>query len=228
MQEKFTKKIIFSFFGPPGSGKGTLAEKCVKNLGFYMLSTGNLCRKHISLGTEFGKLINKYIKVGQLIPDNLVINMVGDWLISKTSEGTPIILDGFPRTKKQAEFFLKTFHDFVPDYSFRLVYFIVSDEEIIRRLENRFVCENKNCQAVYPPFAAAVKKMICDLCGEKIIKRTDDTMEIIKNRLKLYSEYRDDLLTFYKSKHVKIDILDVENKTIDQVFENFKIILKNI
>jgi len=226
MHTEIAQKTIFSFFGSPGSGKGTVAEKCVKDLGFKTLSTGNLCRKHISLETEFGQLIDGYIKAGQLVPDDLITDVVGDWLTANTSLGVSVILDGFPRTRGQAEAFLKYFKDFLPDYKFRVICFIISDEEVIKRLTNRFVCENKNCQAVYPPFAPSVKKEICELCGGKLVKRADDTIEVIKERLRRYPQYSEDLLNFYKSAGVVTESLNVEGKTIEQVFEDFKALLK--
>ncbi len=225
MQEKHATKTIFSFFGPPGSGKGTLAEMCVRQLGFKMLSTGNLCRKHVSLGTEFGKLIDKYLQEGSLIPDELITDMVGDWLESKIALQASIILDGYPRTKGQAEYFLKFFKNLGTDYDFRVIHFIIPQEEIIKRLTNRFVCENKDCQVVYPPFAHAVEKGICDYCGGKLTKRLDDRLEIVKERLRKYSRYSKELLDFYESTGILVQELIVENKLIGQVFDDFKSIL---
>ena len=92
-------------------------------------------------------------------------------------------------------------------------------------MTNRFVCENKDCQAVYPPFAPAVKKGICDACGGKLTKRQDDRLEIVKERLRKYPCYSEDLLDFYKSTGIVVQELNVENKTIEQVFDNFKFIL---
>jgi adenylate kinase len=222
MQEKFAQKTVFSFFGPPGSGKGTLSQQCVAELGFEMLSTGNLCRKHIFLGTEFGKLIDDYIKAGQLVPDDLITNIVGDWLSNKSSLGVPIILDGYPRTSGQAEYFLKKFKNFVPDYNFKIFCFIISDKEIIKRLTNRIICENQNCQAVYFPLASAFKTEICEKCGTKLIKREDDKLEVITDRLKRYPKYKKCLLNFYESVGQPVEAFNVENKTIEQVFNDFK------
>ncbi len=218
-------KIIYSFFGPPGSGKGTLAEMCVKQFGYKMLSTGNLFRKHISLKTDFGKTVEDFLNKGKLVPDELVNNMVGDWLKTKSVTGCPIILDGYPRTSGQAERFLKTFHSFAPGYEFRVIYFTISDEEVVKRLTNRFVCQNKNCQAVYPPFASAVKKGICGLCGDKISKRDDDRADIIKERLRRYPNYRNDILGYYEAIGKHVDPFDVEGKTIEETFKSFEEIL---
>ena len=225
MQEAVAQKTIFSFFGPPGSGKGTMAEKCVKALDFKMLSTGNLCRKHIALETGFGKLIDGYTKAGHLVPDDLISDVVGDWLLNNVSYGVPVILDGFPRTKWQAEAFLKYFKDFLSDYKFRVICFIISDNEAIKRLTDRFVCENKNCQAVYPLFALSGKEGFCELCGGKLTKRADDAIEVIKERLRRYPQYSESLLNFYKSAGVGVEKLNVEGKEIEKVFADFKALL---
>src|SRR5271170_593774 len=106
-QKNDAKKIIFSFFGAPGSGKGTLAERAARDLKFEVLSTGNLCRKHISQQTELGKKLDLYVKKGQLIPDELITLMVKEWLELAIQREVPIILDGYPRTKGQAAHFLE-------------------------------------------------------------------------------------------------------------------------
>ena len=97
------QKQFSSFLGAPGSGKGTLAEQCVKQLGFKVLSTGNLCREAIASGSEQGKQLETFTKAGQLVPDDLITSMVDSWLAKETTTDTAIILDGYPRTEKQAE-----------------------------------------------------------------------------------------------------------------------------
>ena len=143
MQEKNRSKVIYSFFGPPGSGKGTLARSCVKELGFRSLSTGDLLRKHISTGTEIGKAVEGLISRGQLVPDELITDMVCLWLKEQVASGAPIILDGYPRTKGQAGLFLKTFKEFAPDYAFKVICFIISEEVVLDWLTNRIVCQRR-------------------------------------------------------------------------------------
>jgi adenylate kinase len=225
MQEKPASKVIFSFFGPPGSGKGTLAKNCEKELGFKTLSTGNLFRKHIAAGTDFGKMIDTLISAGKLVPDEFVNDMVLDWLKDKIEAGVSVILDGYPRTKGQADNFLKSLKDFAPDYAFRVVCFIISDENVIGWLTNRFVCSNKACQAIYTSTDAAVERGICDVCGNVVEKRVDDSVEVIKERLRRYPKYRDELLHYYKSVGQKVEIIEVEDKSIEQVFQAFKAML---
>jgi adenylate kinase len=225
MKGKAASKVIFSFFGPPGSGKGTLAKNCEKRLGFRTLSTGNLFREHIAAETDFGKMIDGLISAGKLVPDEFVNDMVFAWLRDKVKGGDLIILDGYPRTRGQADNFLKRLKVFAPDYAFRIICFIISDEKVLGWLTNRFVCSNKSCQTIYTSVDDAVVRGTCDRCGHAIEKRVDDSVEVIKNRLRKYPKYRDELLNYYKSIGQKVEFINVEQKSIEQVFQAFKGIL---
>jgi len=219
-------KMIFSFFGPPGSGKGTLAERAVKELGFKMLSTGNLCRQHVAQKTEFGKMLDEYLKKGALIPDELITDMVKDWLESHVKMGNPIILDGYPRTRRQAELFYNLLKNSFSEYKFRVILINLSQEAIIKRLAGRLVCENKSCQAVYNLSMSQISEVKkCEKCGGNLIRRNDDREEVVRARLKFYSEYSDEILNYYRSIGQKIEELNIEGLSVDEVFENFKSIL---
>mgnify|MGYP006287882193 CR=1 FL=1 len=217
------EKTIFTFFGAPGSGKGTLAEKCAHELNFNVLSTGNLCRKHIADKTELGEKIQKYTNSGKLVPDNIITVMVKGWLKENTKNNKAIILDGYPRTKKQAELLLDMLKEDFPEYSFRIIALDISDDEVVKRISNRLVCDNKKCQAVYN--TSQIKNIddpLCELCDSKLIKRDDDKEEVVRERLKVYEQESNNLLNFYKSSHKKIENINVESKTISQIFEEFK------
>lgn len=211
-------KTILSFFGPPGSGKGTLAERLEKEHGFKVLSTGNLCRGHIAAQSEIGKSLSKYLDRGTLIPDSLMVDMVIDWLEKSIQEGHPIILDGFPRTRDQVIMFNDYLKKSLPDYCFRVILIYLPDEEIVKRISSRLVCENKSCQAVY---SQDQDVKLCSKCHGNLIKRNDDREEVVRQRLSFYPEYRDDLLSYYKSSGQVVERLDVFGLSKDQVYSTF-------
>lgn len=213
-------KLIYSFFGGPGSGKGTLANTCKKKLGFDVLSTGNLCRKHILLKTDFGIKIDEYLKKSRLIPDELIINLVKDWLDLHLLKGD-IILDGYPRTIEQADALLNYLELFLSNYNFKVINFVAAEEILLNRLSNRFVCVNENCQSTYNSDDKEIKKGYCSSCGEKILKREDDNkFDFINKRVKKYPSYRDKLLEFYIFRNVSVVDLNAE-KLSKEVFEEF-------
>ncbi len=225
INNRISPRSIFSFFGVPGSGKGTLAERCQRELNFQVLSTGKLCRKYISLGTELGKMLEPLLLQGKLIPDELITQMVKEWLVDASAEAHPILLDGYPRTKRQAELFLPVLSKCFSQLDFRVVFFDVMAEEIVHRLTNRLVCENESCQAVYSAVAPQFKPSqdgICDHCGSILVKRDDDTEEIINKRFEVFNRSKKDLLSFYKSKLVPMEKLCAKESTPNDVFNKFK------
>lgn len=221
------KNTIFSFFGAPGSGKGTVASDCVKSLGFKVLSTGNLCRERIARADELGKSIENYIKSGQLIPDEMVTGMVEDWLKKETASGDPIILDGYPRTKKQAELFLALLKKSFSQYSFRVISLVIPDEEIVKRLSDRLMCENKACQTpTSKSMVADQEHPTCVRCGGKLIRREDDKEEVVRERLRVYAQHSGELLHYYQELGQKIEEINVSGLTVPRVFDAFKKILE--
>lgn len=218
-------KCIVSFIGAPGSGKGTLSALCVKELGFKQLSTGDLFRKHIKEGTEIGQQIDFAIKSGKLVSDELVSKMVENWLDEEIQKnGEYIILDGYPRTIAQAEYLnkiLKEKFSFLKFHVFRLV---ISDEEVIYRLVNRCVCQNKDCQAIYSTIEGSSlvpkQKGICDKCKSILACRPDDLLEAVQERLKIYHKHEQGLLDFYSQKGF-VEEIDVERAT-SEIFTAFK------
>ena len=220
------KAVIFSFFGPPGSGKGTLAQTLVQKKQYRMLSTGNLCRWHVSQGTAFGTLLDGYLKQGHLIPDALITEMVIDWLEThlKTAGG-PIILDGFPRTEGQAQLLLNYLRgDSAPTNAFRVVLFSAPNEVIIERLTSRVVCSNKKCQATL-----SLKENLtsCKHCGGVLVQRDDDKKEVVQERLSHYPGYRDALLSFYRSVGQTVEAFDVDALSSEIVYERFVDLAEN-
>lgn len=215
-------KDIVIFLGPPGSGKGSLSQLCVKRLGWVQLSTGNLCREHIAHQTEIGKQIDFAIKSGKLITDSLIIRMVQDWMLTHSKDVSVVILDGFPRTVTQAEVLQKLIADTSSESNLSIINLVLDQEKIIERLANRRICENNTCQAVYSLSSQSKhmpkKDMICDECSGALIRRADDEEESIRQRLKLHYENERMLIDFYQKNDQQIIACDVA-RSLESVYQ---------
>lgn len=222
-----SKKNLVVFVGPPGSGKGSLSQLCIKNFGWKQLSTGYLCRKHISEKTEIGQQIDFSIKSGKLVTDQLIIDMVEQWLVHDPQRENDVILDGFPRNVAQAEALCDTVDNKLSFFSIAIIRLDVSDDVVLKRLLNRLICENKDCQATFSSAEATLQSKVsgvCDHCSNKLAKRSDDQIECIKNRLETYRLHEKELLNFFDQKGLKISEINVE-KPLDKVFQQFKCLI---
>ena len=191
--------MVIIMLGAPGTGKGTIAGILSKNLNIPQVSTGDIFRKHIKEGTELGQLAEKYISKGQLVPDEVTVWLVENRLDEEdVKEG--IILDGFPRTVRQAEEL-----DEMLQKRNRKVDMVINlttpEEEIIERIVNRRVCSNQECKAVYNLILNPPKKEgLCDKCGAELVQRKDDTVETVKSRLENYFVQTSPLVDYYTNK----------------------------
>lgn len=228
-----TTRIVYSFFGAPGSGKGTLAEKCVSDLGYLSLSTGNLIRKHISEKTDLGLKVESIINSGNLISDDIISEMVATWLVEALKINSNVILDGYPRTWIQAEkfeIFRRSINKEV-DFKFCLIFFDIDKKEVLKRLSNRLVCSNRTCQKVYSLLLEKPKvDKKCDYCHHDLIKRKDDEVGVISERLKVFDENKNQILDFYKKMGLEdnIIILEVDKKSPVEIFNEFVKLIENI
>ncbi|HIJ00137.1 MAG: adenylate kinase [Candidatus Methanomethylophilaceae archaeon] len=204
-------KIVL--LGPPGSGKGTQAEKMEDELGLVRLSTGDILREAVRNETELGREAKGFMDKGQLVPNDLVIDLMKE-KISHLDDG--YILDGFPRTVEQAEA-LESIAEI--DHVINLE---VDDEELVNRLTKRRTCPN--CNAVYHLIYKPPKKEgVCDRCGGKLYQRSDDSEETVRNRLKVYRENTYPLIEYYKKKGV---LHNIDGKgDIKEIFENIRELL---
>ena len=177
----------------PGAGKGTQAEKLCEHFGIPTISTGAILRKNIKEGTELGKLAQKYIDGGNLIPDDVMIEVMKSRLAEDDCK-TGFILDGFPRTFPQAEELDKS--DIIIDCVLNID---VPDDSIIERLAGRLECSK--CGATFHKiYRKPEKEGICDNCGGELTTRADDNPETIKSRLEIYHTQTEPLLKFYEEK----------------------------
>lgn len=219
-------KDVVVFLGPPGSGKGTLSQLCVKHLGWQQLSTGNLCRKHITEQTEIGKAIDFAIKSGKLVSDGLISQMVSDWFKSDQHKASVAILDGYPRTVTQAEYLQRELQNTLSHLTLRVVLFDISDERVAQRLGSRFVCERKDCQAVYSTAQGSLlspkEALICDACGGSLARRKDDSEDAVQARLKTYHQHAQALLDFYERVGQPVITINAD-RPLEQVFADLKL-----
>ena len=211
-------KIIM--LGAPGAGKGTQAKMLSERYGIPHISTGDIFRMNIKNNTELGQKANGYMDAGQLVPDELVVDLVVDRIKAKDCM-KGFILDGFPRTIPQAEaldYALNNQNEKI-DYAINVD---VPDENIIRRMSGRRACVG--CGATYHLVYNPTKKEgVCDVCGEKLILRDDDKPETVQKRLNVYHEQTQPLIDYYNKKEV---ILTVDGtQDIDVVYSEITKVL---
>ena len=193
--------MIIIMLGAPGTGKGTVAGILQEKKGFKQISTGDIFRKNIKVQTELGKIADSYISKGNLVPDDITVELVKSVLDNEDIE-KGIILDGFPRTINQAEELDKYLKS--KDNKVDLVVNLTTPEkEIIERIVNRRVCSNQECKTVYnlvlnPPKVPD----ICDKCGSKLIQRDDDNEETVKARFENYTKQTSSLIEYYDKKGI--------------------------
>ena len=191
--------MVIIMLGAPGTGKGTIAGILTKELEIPQVSTGDIFRKHIGEQTELGKLAEKYISQGKLVPDDVTIGLVENRLEEDdVKEG--IILDGFPRTVKQAEELDKILENKGKKVDL-VINLTTPEEEIIERIVNRRICSNPDCKTVYNLILNPPKQEgICDKCGSRLIQRKDDNPETVKQRFNSYIEETSPLVDYYEKK----------------------------
>ena len=187
--------------GAPGSGKGTLAKELSKEYSLVHISTGDIFRENIKNETELGKKANEYISKGQLVPDELTIDLVKNRL-SQEDVKNGAILDGFPRTAHQAEE-LEKFIKNNNQMDTVAVLLDIPDEDLVKRVVNRVICSNKSCGAIYnTEFRKPKVDGICDICGSKLEKRADDNEKTVRDRLNVYHNNSKEIIEYYNKENV--------------------------
>lgn len=189
--------MIIIMLGAPGTGKGTVASILTGKLNIPQVSTGDIFRKHIKEKTELGKLAESYIAKGELVPDDVTIGLIENRM-EEPDVQNGIILDGFPRTVKQAEELDKLLVQKGKKVDM-VINLTTPEDEIVERIVNRRICSNSDCKTVYnlvlnPPKVEGV----CDKCGSELIQRKDDTIETVKSRLDSYFKQTSPLVEYYE------------------------------
>jgi len=216
------KPVKIVLLGPPGAGKGTQAKSLSNKYSIPHISTGDIFRKNISENTPLGIEAKSYMDNGQLVPDEVTINMVKDRLQQDDCD-SGYLLDGFPRTVVQAD----ALNNFLIERGQQLdtaLLIKVPNEFILERMTGRRVCPS--CGASYHvKFNPPSSEGKCDLCGSEVIQRKDDTVETVRERLDVYQRETQPLIEFYGEKQLlsKVD----GTKAINEVFRGICEILGN-
>ena len=183
--------------GPPGAGKGTQAQFIASHFAIPKISTGEIFRANVSEGTELGLEARKYMDAGDLVPDEVTIAMVKDRL-GHDDARTGFLLDGFPRTVRQAE----VLDDLLDPMSAPLdvvLELVVDDDEVVRRLSGRRTCHQ--CGHVWHlDFDPPSDEGVCDRCGGELFQRDDDSEDTIRHRLEVYADQTSPLIGYYGDK----------------------------
>ena len=218
--------MVIIMLGAPGTGKGTIAGILAKELEIPQVSTGDIFRQHIKEKTELGQLAESYISKGNLVPDDVTISLVENRLGEPDVENG-IILDGFPRTVKQAEELDKILENKGKKVNI-VINLTTPEEEIVERIVNRRVCSNQQCKAVYNLVLNPPKQEgICDKCGHELVQRKDDNIDTIKSRLKNYFEITSPLVEYYEKTGKLYSAL--VSKTINKLGDDVaKAVIENI
>jgi adenylate kinase len=191
--------VRVAFLGPPGAGKGTQARDLAQEWGVLHLATGDMLREAVAAGSQLGREAKRYMDQGALVPDDVIIRMMAERLGAVDAAGG-FILDGFPRTIAQAEALARLLKDLGQTLD-TVVYFDVSEPELLRRLTGRRVC--RACGHSFhltsnPPKRAGV----CDACGGELYQREDDGEATVRNRLEVYRRQTAPLLDYYRQRNL--------------------------
>ena len=180
--------------GPPGAGKGTQAKLLQDSRSLLKLSTGDMLRAAVAAGTELGRKAGDIMERGQLVPDNMVIELIAEHI--DEDEGKGFILDGFPRTIAQAEALDRLLKERGKKLDLVIV-MGVNDEALIERIAGRFACVTCG-EGYHDVYKMPKVEGVCDRCGgTQFVRRRDDNEEVVRSRLKAYHAQTEPLIDYY-------------------------------
>jgi adenylate kinase len=190
--------------GPPGAGKGTQAQFIAEHLSVPKISTGDIFRANVSAGTPLGQKAKAFMDRGDLVPDDVTIDMVRERL-AEDDAVQGFLLDGFPRTVPQAEVLDDVLRDTADAKLDVVLELVVDDDEVIRRLSGRRTC--RSCNHIWHvDFDPPQTEGVCDLDGGELFQREDDKAETVANRLHVYAEQTAPLVAFYAERGLLVGI----------------------
>ena len=206
-----TKDLIL--FGPPGAGKGTQGALLAERLDLLRLSTGDVLRDAVRRGTAMGSEAKRYMDAGELVPDEVILGIVRDYLAGEARD-TGVIFDGFPRTLPQAERLDALLAEL--DRPLRAVLVLdVDNDTLVKRLSGRRSCGS--CGATYNIYFEAPRENgRCDVCGSELTQRADDDASTVQRRLAVYAEQTEPLIAYYTKSDTAVHHVDGD-RTVDEV-----------
>lgn len=207
--------------GAPGCGKGTQADVIKSKYPVIKLSTGDLLRGEIKADSDLGKLAKSYMDKGELVPDDVMINILDKKTQEFEKDETGYILDGFPRTVKQGEALLEMLDKQGVELSSALLIDVPQDE-LIRRLSTRWTCRECSTTVGFPQ--GKPEEAVCRNCGGELYQREDDKKETIINRMKVYEANTAPLIDFFTGKNLldKVNGLGTLEEISQRIFDLFK------
>lgn len=204
--------------GAPGAGKGTVAKMLTALDGSVQISTGDILRGAVKEGTELGKKAKGFMDAGDLVPDELILDIMGERLLQDDCKAG-FLLDGFPRTIPQAEA-LKGMLSKLNIELDAAVNLEVPREVILDRLTTRRTCSNSACQEIYNTKSKPTKvEGVCDKCGSPVIQRDDETEEAISKRLDTFNEQTAPLVGFYEKEGLLLNVNATSSDTVVEAIQ---------
>jgi adenylate kinase len=199
--------------GAPGAGKGTVAKRLTALDGSVQISTGDMLRSAVQAGTELGKQAKAYMERGDLVPDELIMDIM-EKRLQETDCQKGFLLDGFPRTIPQAEALKRLLAKLGIKLDL-VVNIDVPREVILDRLTTRRTCSNPQCQEIYNVKSKPPKKEgVCDKCGSPVVQRADETEEAINKRLDTYNEKTAPLIGYYEKEGLLLNVRATDSDTV--------------